>query len=300
MGRKLEAAIAVLNGAVGDYLARTGNGLATPMGLIHEGRNLAIDDAALSAAHPHASGRVAVLVHGLMGTEGSWRHPDGTDYGSLLARDLGITPLYVRYNSGRPIADNGALLAALLERLIAAYPVAIEEIVLIGYSMGGLVVRSACHTASAAEHAWLAQVRRAIYLATPHRGAPMERAGRVIAKALGAVDDPYARLLASLAELRSAGVKDLGDADLGHRDRARLGNSQPAAWLASIEHYLIAGALFTEPRLARWVGDAMVPLASATDGQNAASHVRIINGSSHARLARHPEVYVHLREWCAA
>ena len=31
MGKKLELALGILNGTIGDYLAQTGNGLATPM-----------------------------------------------------------------------------------------------------------------------------------------------------------------------------------------------------------------------------------------------------------------------------
>ena len=35
-------------------------------------------------------------------------------------------------------------LAVLLDRLLTAWPVEVDELVLIGHSMGGLVVRSAC------------------------------------------------------------------------------------------------------------------------------------------------------------
>ena len=318
MGRKLELAIAVLNGAVGDHLARSGNGLATSMTCVETGVPMPrpLERAALTAAHPGASPRVALLLHGLMCTEDVWRHEDGSDYGSLLARDHGFTPLYLRYNSGLPIAENGKGLAALLEELVAAYPVAIEEIVPIGFSMGGLVVRSACHVASVAttESGWLPLVRRAMYVGTPHLGAPMERVGRVVAKLLRAVDDPYTRLAAELADLRSDGVKDLGDADLRHEDRARRvprfglrDPRHPVPLLPEIKHFLVAGTLSADVRLASLFGDSIVPLGSATDGScvDAAtfalppSHVRIVSGASHLTLAHDAAVYEHLREWCA-
>ena len=148
MGDNLEQVIGVLNGALGDYLKRTGNGLAIPMELIHEGRSLPADRAAITAAHPAATPRLVVLVHGLMSTETFWRMPDGEAYGSLLARDLGYTPFYVRYNSGLHVSENGEALDALLEQLVRRYPVPVEELVLIGHSMGGLVIRSATHVAS--------------------------------------------------------------------------------------------------------------------------------------------------------
>lgn len=145
MASLLEQAIGALNGAVGDYLARTGNGLATEMCLVRDNRPVGLDHASLRDTGP----RVAVLVHGLMCSEDVWAFDDGGDYGAMLQRDLGVHPLYVRYNSGLSIPENGALLSRLLERTLAALP--IQQIILIGYSMGGLVVRSACHDAKLGE-----------------------------------------------------------------------------------------------------------------------------------------------------
>ena len=316
MGKKLELAVAVLNGAVGDHLARTGNGLATTMTLIANGKPLEVTRAALAAAYPAASPRIVILVHGLMCTEDIWTHGDGSDYGSLLARDHGFTPLYVRYNSGLPIAENGVAFAALLASIVSAYPVEVEEIIPIGYSMGGLVVRSACHVASIAGEpsTWLPLIRRAMYVGTPHLGAPMERVGRVVSRLLRAVDDPYTQLAAELADLRSDGVKDLGDADLRHEDRARRlprvslrDPRHPVPLLPAIHHFLVAGSLSTDARLASLFGDSVVPLGSATDGScsDAATfalppdHVRIVSGASHVALAHDAAVYEHLKGWCA-
>lgn len=299
MGKKLELAIAILNGAVGDHLARTNNGLATTMTLIDRG---------------HAPGaRVVVLVHGLMCTEDIWTHEDGEDYGTLLARDLGFSPRYVRYNTGLPIADNGASLSALLDQLVVDHP-SIEEVVLLGYSMGGLVIRAACHVATEERHAWLAKVKKVIYVGTPHLGAPLERVGRVLSKVLAAIPDPYTRLAAELVDLRSDGVKDLGDADLRHEDRARRvphfslrDPRHPVPLLPSLQHYLVAGTIWEDARLASLFGDAMVPVPSGTDGLciDAAtlalppSHVRLLKGMSHVVIPRDPAVYEHVKEWCA-
>jgi len=311
MGRKLEQTLAVLNGLVGDYLSRTGNGLATDMGCYRGGQPVALDRERFARVHPDAKPRVAVLVHGVMCTEGIWTLPDGSDYGSLLARDLGFTPLYVRYNSGLAIADSGAQLAALLQAVVSAYPLEIEELLLIGYSMGGLVIRSACHAAQPAAHDWLSRVRRIIYVGTPHLGAPAERIGRTVARILGAVDDPYTRLIAEIADLRSSGLKDLGNADLRHEDRTRKRSlawfrdrSHPLPLLASIRHHLIAGSI-ADPRLAFLFGDSIVPVDSATYGGIAAAacellpeeQVKLLSGVSHLELAHHPAVYAQIKAW---
>ena len=109
-------------------------------------------------------------------------------------------------------------------------------------------------------------------------------------------------------------MKDLGDADLRHEDRARRlprmslrDPRHPVPLLASIKHFLVAGSLSTDARLASIFGDSIVPLRSATDGSciDAATfalppdHVRIVSGASHVALAHDARVYEHLKEWCA-
>jgi pimeloyl-ACP methyl ester carboxylesterase len=315
MGRKLDQTLAVLNGLVGDYLSRTDNGLATPMACWRGGRCVGLDAAGLAAAYPDAGPRVVVLVHGLMNTEACWRFAaSDDDYGSLLARDLGFTPVYVRYNSGLPIADNGAALARLLDQLVRAYPVPIEELLLVGYSMGGLLLRSACHVAAREQLAWLPLVRRAIYVGTPHLGAPAERVGRVAAGVLRAIRDPYTRLVADIGDLRSAGMKDLGHADLRHEDRVPRSlrvlrePGHPLPLLPSIAHHLIAGTIAVDPRLGMLFGDAMVSVVSATFDAAAETarelvpghRIKILRGIGHVALSRHADVYAQIKAWCEA
>ncbi|HKP57080.1 MAG TPA: alpha/beta fold hydrolase [Polyangiales bacterium] len=306
MGRGVEQTLAVLNGLLGDYLARTKNGLATEMGLFRDEHAVPLEPASFTRAYPNPSGRVCVLVHGLMCTETIWRLPDGSDYGSLLERDLGWTACYVRYNTGVPIADNGAQLARLLERLLAVYPREVEELLLIGYSMGGLVTRSACHVASIAGMGWLGRVKRIIYVATPHLGAPAERLGKLTAGVLTAIRDPYTQLIADVANLRSGGLQDLGHADLRHEDRVQQRSvwmlrdgRHPLPLLPNIQHTLIAGSLAVDPRLAFLFGDSLVSVVSGTFANQAdevrellpAERVKVLPGLSHVALAHHPAVY---------
>ncbi len=307
MGKGVDQLLAVLNGLVGDYLMRTGNGLATEMACYQAGARVALDRESIARCHPEASPRVVVLVHGVLCDESVWAHEDGSDYGRSLARDRGFTPFYVRYNSGLPIADSGEALARTLEQLVLAYPVPVEELLLVGYSMGGLLVRRACHVAQSEGHAWLARVRRAIYIGTPHLGAPAERMGRSVVDLLRAIDDPYTRLISDIGALRSAGLQDLGHAHLRHEDRVHAPTLLPLAdprhplpLLPSVRHYLIAGSIALDPRLAFLFGDAVVPIASATHGTHPtgeplpASHVRVLPGLGHLALARHPDVYAQI------
>jgi triacylglycerol lipase len=309
MGKSLETTLAVLNGLVGNYLARTKNGLATPMSLFHREQPLAAEREALAAAYPEARPRLVVLVHGLMNTEHIWQMPDGSDYGSLLERDLGYTACYVRYNTGLSIAENGASLSALLEAVVSAYPVALEELLLIGFSMGGLVVRSACHASVAAAHTWRARVRRCLYVGTPHLGAPGERLGKLTSSVLATIPNAYTRLIADIVDLRSDGIQDLAHATLREEDREALAlikpwdlrdARHPVPLLADIEHHVIAGSLFVDPRWGVLFGDSVVPIASATYAGQVQEilppeRVHVLPGVSHIALAHTPAVYRQIR-----
>ena len=68
----------------------------------------------------------------------------------------------------------------------------VEQIALVGHSMGGLVARSACHHGGD----WTPLVRHTVSLGSPHTGAPLESAVHYAATALGVVggDAPVRRL----------------------------------------------------------------------------------------------------------
>lgn len=306
----LEAGEAALNAVLGDYLEREGSELAIRMAFYHHARPLALTAAALRAAHPNATARICVLVHGMGHTEASWSFPGEptVSYGSLLQRDVGVTPFYLRYNSGRHISQNGRELAERLEQLIEAYPVAVEEISLLGHSMGGLVIRSACHYAAERSLSWIERTRRAFYVGSPHLGAPLEKGGHLVSRALSAIDDPVVRLIGAVADLRSAGVKDLRhgsllDEDWQPSEAGTPARPRPVPLRAHMDHYLIAGTLTKNEAhvFGKLLGDALVRVPSALDpGVRAGlprDHLEVFPGVHHVGLLHHPEVYARIRGW---
>ncbi|MCB0042773.1 MAG: hypothetical protein KDE23_23975, partial [Caldilinea sp.] len=60
---------------------------------------------------------------------------------------------------GLHISTNGRGLAIMLQALLEAWPVPVEELALVGHSMGGLVARSAGHYGPALAHEWPARLR---------------------------------------------------------------------------------------------------------------------------------------------
>src|SRR4051812_38159251 len=157
-------ALGALNGAIGDRLAQSGNPFALDMTLRGGGD----------------TPRIAVFVHGLGETDDAWALFGRRTYGAQLEEELGYTPLYLRYNTGLHISENGRRLARLLEETVESWPVPVEEIALVGHSMGGLVARSACHYGGE----WTRLVRHVFCLGGPHLGAPLQKAANAAAHAL--------------------------------------------------------------------------------------------------------------------
>ena len=219
--RGREIALAVLNGMVGDHLADTGNPLALDMRFRRDGKALTLEREALARAFPEATAKLVVLVHGLCMSDLQWTRRNH-DHGAALARDLGYTPVALSYNSGLHLSTNGRAFADALEALVAAWPAKIEDFVIIGHSMGGLVARSACLHGEVAGHAWRRKLKKLVFLGTPLHGAPLERGGNWVDVILGKT--PYAAAFGRLGKMRSTGVTDLRygalvDEDWRGRDR---------------------------------------------------------------------------------
>lgn len=309
-----EAVLAALNGVMGDRLQQDNNPLCTRMGWYQQG--LPLDVRALGAAGT-ATGKLLVLVHGLCMNDLQWQH-GGHDHGTYLAQALGYTPVYLRYNTGQHISTNGAELSALLESLVASWPVPVTELAVLAHSMGGLVVRSACHhaaTQAAAPSGWLPRLRQMVFLGTPHHGAPLERAGSWVDVLLGCT--PYSRPFARLAQLRSAGITDLRyghvlDADWQGRDRFRTRPDlrTPVPLPAGVACYAVAATLAARrsPVSERLVGDGLVPLHSALGIHDDASRglgfakerQAVFHRLGHLALLGDAGVARQLEQWMAA
>jgi pimeloyl-ACP methyl ester carboxylesterase len=307
-GPELEAVLAAVNGVIGDHLRESGNPLAIVADLRHDGRPLRLERDALREALPKASGKLLVLVHGSCGNDLQWTR-QGHDHGAALARDLGYSPVYARYNSGVHISTSGRELSDLLERLIAEWPAPLDDFVILGHSMGGLVARSACHSAELAGLAWRAQLKSLMCLGSPHHGAPLERGGSWVDVLLGI--SRYSAPLAQLGRIRSAGVTDLRfgnvlDEHWQGVDRfALLGDRRRELTLpAGIRCYAIAGTKSPEGS-GKLAGDGLVPVDSALGRHERSgltlgfpeSHLWIGYGMGHLDLLNRPEVYEKLRGW---
>lgn len=295
-----------VDGVCGDHLERTGNPLAIPLrlrtGLPGQGNEA------------HIPGRrLLVALHGLSMNDHEWtsRNPN-QNHIETLAREQGFTPIYVTYNSGRHVSRNGRELSAALAELTASWPVPVESITFIGFSMGGLVARSAMHSAQQGQEDWMQRVDKAVYIGTPHHGAVMERGGFWLQKLL--TYSPYTAPFAVLGRVRSDGITDLRHGNLREEDwqhhDAHSDNADyrvPTPLPPSVEHFAIAATLSRKSgeRLGKLLGDGLVHPSSATgrhgnpqhDLALRGDHTHILYNLSHLAMLRDPRVTDQLTAW---
>jgi pimeloyl-ACP methyl ester carboxylesterase len=290
---------AVLNGICGDHFEERGNVLAIPMEFVRQSDML--------AASPH----IVVLVHGLCLAEDSWQKDGHPGMGEHLKRELGMDPVYLRYNTGRRVSTNGKELSRQLDDLLAAWPVPVESLSLVGYSMGGLVIRSACWYADTEQRSWLKFLTRIVFLGAPHHGSPVEKAGHLLDTAMQSVKhvEPL-----SFGRKRSAGIKDLRHGNLLDDDWDRpageklgLDTRKYVPLPPSVDHYFIAASIGRHDRdpLGHIFGDLLVRVGSALGtGSNSPGDLevkeencRVFQEKTHFDLVNDDRVLAQVIEW---
>ncbi|MBK8470599.1 MAG: hypothetical protein WAR57_02785 [Candidatus Phosphoribacter sp.] len=277
-------ALGVINGVAGDRLERDHSSIALPTTLRQHGRDVPLTTEALLAAYGPGHRRLVVFLHGLVETELSWRFrarqrwaDPQVSYGSLLERDEGWLPLYLRYNSGAAITTSAERFNDLMDTLVVAWPEPIDELAIVGHSMGGLVAMTAL---SHDDRPWMRLVRAVVTLGSPRDGAPLERTAAVIEELTERTG--WARWFGGLIGVRSGGIRDMHD-PVTHPpmpDRideyAVLATLTPGSWHSGV------------PR----IGDGLVPIPEVHHCETA-----VVHGLHHLDLLNHPQVYPLLRGW---
>lgn len=307
--------VSILNGVIGDRLQNTP--LSIEMNFYLNNRPIVLEKENIATVYGDSNialtPKLCVLIHGVTDNERTWTMPDSSDYGRLLAQDFGYIPFYLRYNTGLHISDNGKLLAAILEQLVAHYPIEIEEICIIAHSMGGLITHSACAIAQEQNLTWTQALKQIFLLATPHLGSFLERFANLTTNILEHVPNWHTRLVGKVLNLRSAGIKDmrfgyLMEADWKDEDADKLlkNNKKPPKLLENAAYYIVSGRLTHKEKhwLTHLFGDILVTTNSATAHSKNASefnfpienHVQMPK-MYHFQLQNSPKVYEQLAKW---
>ena len=295
--------LGVINGVIGDHLHATSNALALPMSL-HPAKREAGE-----SGRPVAGKRIALFIHGLCMSDQHWRAsaPEMVDYGVAL-QNLGYTPLYLRYNTGLRIATNGRQLAQLIQSFLDEQDESVDEICLIGHSMGGLIARSAVHYAGQQAFDWAGSLKHMVFLGTPHHGSRLEQAGSLIDQLLtiSRFSAPFTRL----GGIRSAGIRDLRHGNLidpGLQASDQQAGPMPVPLPAGVRTLAIA-ATTGKARSAlsdHLSGDGLVPVSSALGEHSDRSlslnfdDRQVLTDTGHLELLHSPQVLDVLQRWLA-
>lgn len=304
-----EAAVSRLNGLLGDHLVSENNALAIKMSLRKNG--VTWDEQELIDAIVKAKGRVVIMVHGLTLGDIHWSRKEH-DHGMSLYEDLGMLPLYLNYNSGLHISENGQNFSALLESLVDSSPIPLSMHI-IGHSMGGLVSRSACHYGKEGSNKWVQSLQKMVFLGTPHNGSLLEKSGSWLSTLLEKND--LGKTISNLGKIRSRAVTDMRfgyllEEDWKEQDRfdfASNNNKTPVPLPEKVECYAIAATTNKKSALVadQIVGDGLVTINSAFGRHHEEkwhlnfpeSNQWIGRNMSHMDLLNHPDVYDVLKNW---
>lgn len=300
----------ILNGVVGDYLDEKQNPLAIKMGFYHHFHQLDMDASLIEQLSDLAiSNKVVVLVHGLTNLETVWNfekeagdnssgNSDLRNYGTLLQDEFAYTPLFVRYNTGLPIESNGQQLSELLDTLFQNYPMAIDELVLIGFSMGGLLLRHAQKNAIDHQKPWIKALNRCLYIGTPHEGSPLEKFGHITGEVVRNIPLDYVNHWAEWIDIRSQGIKDLKH---GLKPLSDGQNSnQCDTFYSGSKHYFISGSVSSDKHdiQGKLFGDSLVRQGSAIPSSRPIdSKFAQFENLPHVPLAHSEKVYQQISKW---
>jgi len=315
MNRSFDTLIGILNGVIGDQLANSSSPLATNAGFYYANRKLDLSTPVDLQLDFPISNKIIVFLHGLTNTESIWDYPQRSlaeqepkaesygNYGSALHKSLGYTPFFIRYNSGLPIEENGRIVNGLLSQLISSYPCECDEIVLVGFSMGGLIARLAQSYGENLNERWFQLFHHAIYIGTPHEGARLEKFADAASSLLSDLPKDYFSHWADWINVRSAGIKDLKHGLKPNPKQAsnKLDDSHSTAHFSKdAEHSFISGALSQDSNalLNKFFGDSLVTQASASPSNRPEfSHSEHFDGLHHLELAHSPSVYHTMEKW---
>ena len=299
-----QALLAALNGVLGDHLLLRDNSLAIPMHFRIDGQILT--DTQLIEAIKQSDGKLLVMIHGLCMNDLQWCR-DGHDHGAELAKESGMTAIYLHYNTGLHISDNGKQFAALLESLMSLSDRQLE-INIVAHSMGGLVSRSAFHFAEISDYKWPQKLKNLVFLGTPHHGAALEKAGNWIDLILGA--HSYTVPFARLVKVRSSGITDLrygnvqeSDWNTTERFEFKGDKRDPMPLPESVKCFAVATS--ANESINYPFGDGLVTIKSALgEHQNPAFSLRFPDAQkwvgtdiNHMQLLNDSDVYQQLKNW---
>ena len=264
----------VLNGFAGHLLHESNDLRAIKMSFRHENHDISVSEMQSIYNFSKHKGKICILIHGLFGDELMWKKTANQSkfkIGDLLEKYDEYTVLYLRYNTGLHISENGRALSNLLEIFTEKFKGQISDINLIGHSMGGLLIRSAGYYADIQRQEWSQFVKKIFLIGVPNQGSYLAQTAEFMNELFKKVDVSKDEVISKFLDIRSNGIKDLAYAYLTDDDWLNSDKNKPEKVrvrpLSGVKYYLIAGILGKNKIFSTYFGDGLVGSESAVTNE---------------------------------
>ena len=302
--------VPIINGLHGDSMAEKGHPALVNMSFRYQYRDIKIEQLKDFYNFSNKKGKFVVLVHGLMNDDSIW-HSEPNDLlqrmGSFLEKQDNANILYIRYNTGRHISENGRDFSLLLQNLFDTYKSGLNELIIIAHSMGGLVTRSAGYFAEKLGLDWISVLKKVFLVGVPNDGSYLARIAHMTQYFFRKLDLTENDKIARLFDIRSNGIKDLSFGFLVDEDwkgqnyeTQKSKKAKKVYPIPDVEYYLI-GASVSEnkekKKIFTFFGDGLVEKESALSElfkekqiQSGMIHFKLFDNENHLSLLESEKV----------
>jgi pimeloyl-ACP methyl ester carboxylesterase len=218
---------------------------------------------------------IILFVPGLFTEESLWKNKTirikernvfSRGLGDYLS-GFGYYPVYIRYNHGLHISENGFRLLNLFRDLQKQVPG--TKIHIVSYSLGCLITRSFLYQAEKTPQGKISGLGKIVNIASPDQGSYLEKLGFWVGFLMEKVPITAVSLIGKIGNFRSDAIKDLSHGIIRKEDWAltspffRGGREYYFGELAGYDFYQAYGifSLPNEPHLS-WMGDGIVETKS--------------------------------------
>jgi pimeloyl-ACP methyl ester carboxylesterase len=308
--------VPIINGLHGDSMDEKGHNALIKMSFRYKSLDIKLKELKECINLADNEGKLIIMVHGLMNDETIW-HSNSEDLiqrmGTFLENQNKANILYIRYNTGRHISQNGRDFSSLIQNLIDNSQNNIKELTIISHSMGGLVTRSAGYYAEKLGHNWLSKLKKVFLIGVPNEGSYLARVAHMTQYFLRKFDPTENDAIAKFLEIRSNGIKDLSFGFLVDEDwqnpnyeKEKKVKATKVYPVPNVEYYLVAGTVSTnseKKKIFTFFGDGLVEKQSAlsdlfkeNESQQGMVHFKLFENENHLSLLESEKVQEFMLE----
>ncbi|MBW7858217.1 MAG: alpha/beta hydrolase [Leptonema sp. (in: Bacteria)] len=189
--------------------------------------------------------------------------------------NLKLQFLYVRFNPGAHISDNGKALLSMIKQLLDCPKFKGRKLNVITYSQGGLILRSALYQSAQKGESYWQRLNKVIFISSPDGGSYIEKLGFWLGMAAESMPVWAVQLIGKIGNQRSDAMKDLSHGiireedwqNIDHPDR--YGKQLYFGELDNVDAYQIYSIIANDDSsLSSWIGDGVVEKSSLTKLSN--------------------------------